>query len=129
VKFQDRRKNADDQNFVPVVPFYYPNDSPISTIEFYGCQERRDLREIDPFEKLDSIKRYGFEDWPQIEVDTIEFMVVNHGDGSRTIVSSQSGGFFYTFLTDQDITLNNYEGYYLEVNMAKKDISLQHTIG
>lgn len=110
------------------VPFYYPEVPPVAAFELYGWREDRDLRESNPGITLGDIIRYGYEDWPVIDINTVEFMAIAHENGLTTVISSQSGGFFYNFLVERSEFLNNLQNYYIEMNGEVKQMVLQQVV-
>lgn len=89
---------AQDSLSENMIFFKYLDDSPVKAFKFYGYRERRGLQEIEPDRELSSIKRYGFDSWPAISVDTIEFLSIEHENGRKTIIQSKNGGFYFHFL-------------------------------
>ncbi len=55
-------------------------------------------------------------------------MVIEHANGKRTIISSDSGGFWYNFLTDKPIDDKLLYDSYMKVNGYEKNIVLHHEI-
>ena len=106
----------------------YTEQSPIETIRFFGYRERRNLEEIFPDYELNDLHQYGFTTFPRIEVDTLEFFIIEHKCGKKTIVSSNYGGFSFNFLTEKSIDARLLYDSYIKVNGYEKKIILQHEL-
>lgn len=110
--------------------FSYSQDSPIIAFRFYGDHERRYLQETDPDIPLDlkRLKEFGYTEDPKLEVDTVEFFVIVHANGFKTVVNCNSDGLSYIINTKHDLSKNGYQECYTIVNGALKNIVLQHEI-
>lgn len=120
-------KTSDDL-FKGYVPFYINEDSQVRDIEFYGTETHEKLDVIDPFFDKKNLTRYGYQDWPTIDIKTIEFMSINYVSGNRTILSSQQGGFFYTLLINSVDFIEDKNVFYIKPNMSSKKIELIHKV-
>jgi len=72
----------------------YPIDEAVSSISFYGIHERANLKTIDPDVTLKDLRRYDYEVFPDMAIDSIEFMVIAHESGRKSIFAIMEGGFF-----------------------------------
>jgi len=104
----------------------YAENSAIKSFKFFGSKERRELKEIDPDLDLEYLNKWGFNDYPKLEVDTIEFMIIEHINKIKTIISIDSGGFWYNFLTNAPIDDKMLYNSYMKVNEYEKNIVLHH---
>lgn len=106
----------------------YPEKSAIESFKFFGSKERRALKLIDPDLDEAALKEWGFTGFPLIEVDTIEFIIIEHTNKAKTIISIDSGGFWYNFLVKQPINDCLCYDSYVKVNGYEKNIVLHHEI-
>lgn len=118
------------QEWNPATLISYPEASEIKSFRFFGSKERRELDEMDPDGEMDPewLRMCGFNELPEIEVDTLEFVLIEHVNNRKTIISTQSGGFWYTFLTDKPIDDQLLYDSYMKVNGYEKNIVLHHEI-
>lgn len=116
------------QEWNPATSISYPEESAIESFKFFGSKERRDIKEIDPDLDLEWLGKWGFNDYPELEVDTIEFLIIEHESKKKTVISTDSGGFWYNFLTDKPIDDKLLYDSYMKVNGYEKNIVLHHEI-
>lgn len=116
------------QDWNPATSIGYPEGSAIESFKFYGSKERRELKEIDPELDLECLAGWGFQDFPELEVDTVEFLIIEHENKKKTVISTDRGGFWYQFLIDKPIDEKLLYDSYLKVNGYEKNIVLQHEI-
>ncbi len=112
----------------PGVTIHQVDQTPVRAFRFYGSCERRALQEIDPDIDLEYMAQLGYDRFPELEVDTIEFLVIEHESNKRTVVSTCSGGFWYNFLTEGPEDNQLLYDSYMKVNGYEKNIVLQHEI-
>jgi hypothetical protein len=115
-----------DKSFV--VQISYPIITPVNSIKFYGSHERGDITDLDPDMDMDYISKFGYDKFPFIECDSIEFVVIEHEDEMKSIISLQKDGFWFKLGYIGDLTRDIIEGSYLKVNVNKKNIILQHEV-
>lgn len=72
----------------------YPIQEMVSSISFYGVHERRNLKAIDPDVTLKDLRRHDYEVFPDVTIDSIEFIVIKHEGGQQTILVLMEGGFW-----------------------------------
>ena len=106
--------------------FLYPERSPIKALKFYGSKENRLLNESDM--ELNFLNQLGYYSYPKIDINTIEFLIIEHENNKKTIITVQSGGFIYQFLTDAPIDEKLISSSYIKVNSYEKPIVLQHVV-
>lgn len=76
----------------------YPIYEPVQSISFYGIHERKNLRDIDPDITLKDLRRYEYDVFPDVAIDSIEFIVIEHESGQQTFFNLMEGGFFIRLL-------------------------------
>ncbi len=116
------------QEWSPAASIKYSDQSAIESFKFYGSKERRGLKEIDPDLDLEWLGIWGFKDFPELEVDTIEFVIIEHESKKKTVISTDSDGFWYQFLIDKPIDDELLYNSYMKVNGYEKNIVLHHEI-
>lgn len=81
----------------------YPSQKEVLSIGFYGTHERQNLKDYDPYFEAEDLWKYGYKDFPDVEIDSIEFVVIEHANDQRTIITLQQGGFWFKILTNEPI--------------------------
>lgn len=91
----------------------YPNESPVVSIKLYGYHQWGKLNEFKSMLDLNEIiNETCFEDFTDIEIDSIEFIVIEHKDGLKTILTLQNSGFEVEMLKPDNVEqdfINRYD--------------------
>ncbi|MEM1323011.1 MAG: hypothetical protein AAGG75_22285 [Bacteroidota bacterium] len=114
-----------DSSFATLIQ--YPSQDPIVRIRLYGNQERLNLKDIEPNINQEDLIKWGFSDYPNMEIDSIEFVSFEHENGSQTILSLDNGGFWIQLLREGSID-ELMANSYIKPNGYDKSIILQHEI-
>lgn len=120
LKTSKNLKHMHEKNSIASIS--YPENSTIRSFKFFGSKERGKLKDLYPDLKDNSLKSQ------EVEVDTIEFLVIVHNNCKKTVITSDSGGFRFNFLINQKIDDKLIYDSYMKVNGYEKNIVLHHEI-
>jgi len=116
------------QEKLPETTISYQDNTPVKSFKFYGSKERRELKDIHPNLDLDDLSKWGVSEFPKLEVDTIEFLIIEHESNNKTIITTNEGGFSYKLLIKKPIDNNLLSESYVKPVGLEKQIVLQHEV-
>lgn len=98
----------------------YPIEEIVRSISFYGIHKRKNLRAINPYETLKGLRKYEYDVFPDVAIDSIEFIIIEHEDGQQTTFVLMEGGFFVDLNTSVEELIANRPDW--------SNIVLQHKV-
>jgi len=106
----------------------YPNQTPIVAIQFYGHKMNASIKGLDGWADVEYFKEIGYENYPEIDCNSIEFIVFLHENNLKTIISLETGGFWFNLNYEKEIDEEIISKSYVIENGYKKNIILHHDV-
>lgn len=101
----------------------YPYDKAVVAIKFYGFKIKGNLKKINPEISLIELEKYRYLDFPEIDINSIEYMLIEHQNGVFTKFGLQNSGFS---LSLSDVNVEGEE--FVKGSIYPNNIVLQHEI-